>query len=508
MMALLKSRWFWLILFTANFILRLPTLWTPILDIDESQFAEFAHVLMDGGLPFIDSLDTKPLGIYLWYASLFFVFGKQAMWAIHLATTLWVFLTAFCLSRIFYEFGRRAPGRAAALLYIIFASSFIPKFLATSINSVMVLFLVLSVWMVVRGDRKGGIRWDLLGGLSLGVAFLFKYQAGIQTVWFTLFLLPFWVFRTGQGWGRFILRHLLFGGMFLLPFVIHGLVLAKVGAWDDFSFWSFEGSRRYISSASQTVNFWGNLSVRFGGFVVGTAVLWMLAFWGLWRQGIWTRQGWKDPLFVMSVLWLAMSWIPVSMGARFFSHYFIQILPALCAVAALKMEGMQFHLPKWMMGLMAVLVIVFFGMRLDHRAHLEFAPDDQIYEQQAVGEFLQSVSQEDDHLFVWGFATNIYFHSKMRPSSRFLWTDWQTGRVPGSKGDESDKKNDYKFDRAWDELWQDFQDKPPKFFVDASGLGSKYQDHPISRYPDLNQYLVDHFNKLSELEGVVVYQRR
>ncbi|MFH1830363.1 MAG: hypothetical protein ABH871_06270 [Pseudomonadota bacterium] len=61
------------------FILRLPAFWTPILDVDESQFAGFADWLLAGGKPYISSLDTKPLGIYWFYAAIFGVFGRNNM---------------------------------------------------------------------------------------------------------------------------------------------------------------------------------------------------------------------------------------------------------------------------------------------------------------------------------------------------------------------------------------------------------------------------------------------
>ena len=66
------SRRFWFFIFLLTVFLRVAALYTPFLDIDEAQFAGFSHVLMDGGLPYRDSLDTKSLGIYFFLLGVFF----------------------------------------------------------------------------------------------------------------------------------------------------------------------------------------------------------------------------------------------------------------------------------------------------------------------------------------------------------------------------------------------------------------------------------------------------
>ena len=55
----------------AVLLLRLPAFWTPILDVDEAQFAGYADWLLHGGLPYVSSVDTKPLGIYWFFAAVF-----------------------------------------------------------------------------------------------------------------------------------------------------------------------------------------------------------------------------------------------------------------------------------------------------------------------------------------------------------------------------------------------------------------------------------------------------
>ena len=41
------------------FFLRIPALYTTIIEIDESQYGEFANKVVNGGEPFVSSVDTK-----------------------------------------------------------------------------------------------------------------------------------------------------------------------------------------------------------------------------------------------------------------------------------------------------------------------------------------------------------------------------------------------------------------------------------------------------------------
>jgi hypothetical protein len=50
------------------FVLRIPVLYQHIIDIDETAFSEFASIMLNGGLPYIDAVDNKPpLTYYFFY---------------------------------------------------------------------------------------------------------------------------------------------------------------------------------------------------------------------------------------------------------------------------------------------------------------------------------------------------------------------------------------------------------------------------------------------------------
>lgn len=501
-----NSNLFWWLLFALNLILRLPTFYTPILDVDETQFAGFAHVLMDGGLPFRDSLDTKPLGIYLFYQLIFTVFGRFNMPMVHFITALLQWGTAWGLYGIFKNNNQADRGRLAALFYIVFSTTFLPKYLSTSINAVMVFFLVFSVFFMTKKPKAIFI---FLSGLILGIGFLFKYTAGIQLLLFFLFTLPFWSL-TKTSWFHWFWKNALFGLSFIIPFILHGLFLVYLGVWPDFVEWSLMGSSKYISDGGSTIAFWKSFFLRFGSYILATLFLWFFAVKAFFKTD-------RPKSLLLMGLWFGLSLIPVCIGGRFYPHYFIHLLPSLCGLAALGFYRASASFREYFLEhkgwfYLSLTSILFFGLlRINYPLYLKYFPDDHIYQQQQVGEKLKSMASPNDKIFVWGFATGIYFHSELKASSRFLWSDLLTGRTPGPAYARInlDKQQHFEHPVAWQNFWLDMENAKPKYFVDTSPANIHgYQRFPIKNYPKLQNYLTKYYDKVDQNSGVDIYQRK
>src|SRR3990167_7516248 len=271
-----KKLRFFIVLFFITLFLRLSSFYYTFLDVDESQFAGFAHVLMDGGLPYRDSIDTKPPLIYLMYAACFFVFGKYNMTGVHGLSLLIAFGVSITLYRLAKENGEERGGFFAALFFAVFSTAYLPKFIATSITSVMVLPLALSVYFWFKGERNLSLFHDALAGFCVGVAFLLKYQAGIQLLIFLLYLLFSLKLKKEEITTAVIRGLVLFGGFALPVGIIFG-ILWRIGVWPDFVRWSLLGSIKYIQAGAETIPFFKNLALRGGAFILSTALIWVLA---------------------------------------------------------------------------------------------------------------------------------------------------------------------------------------------------------------------------------------
>ncbi|MDO8518697.1 MAG: glycosyltransferase family 39 protein [Deltaproteobacteria bacterium] len=488
-----KKKRFFLLLILAAFCLRAASLIYPFLDSDESIFAVIARQLSDGGRLYADGLDNKPPFIFLFYRLCFALFGPS-MWGVHLATIALSIFEAILLFKIASENSDERTGYFAALFYTVFSTTFLPKFIATSINAIMVVPLTLACLYWLRGEKRMNLKDDFRAGLFTGIAFLFKFQGGIQLALFLFSLLPFLKERKEETSVSAIRFGACLGG-FLVPAALTLLWLALSGILSDFVDWTLLGSFTYIRAGVETISFWPNLLFRGGGFVLSSLLLWVLAFLSVREE--------RNPFKIFLLLWFALSLIPVSMGGRFYGHYFIQLLPPLCLLAGMKASQIR-HSPalKWVgMGL-AVPALIFWIIRSDFKRIDELFPDDHLFIQQNIGEWLKGNADPGKTLFVWGNAPAIYYFSDLKPASRFIFSEYLTGKIQGSD------KSGQAYPKAWDLLWADFS-KPPDYLVDTSPAGIHgYAKFPVGNYPEMFRYIQAHYVFWKNIYGCPVYKIR
>ncbi|MDO8644936.1 MAG: glycosyltransferase family 39 protein, partial [bacterium] len=482
-------------LILATFLLRISALLYPFLDSDESIFAVIAKQLLNGGALYRDGLDNKPPFIFLFYWFHFLIAGHSAMFWVHFTTICLSIFESILLFKIASEQADEKSGYFAALFFAVFSTTYTPKYIATSVNAVMIVPLTLACLYWLRGEKSFRLKDDFLAGLFTGIAFLLKYQGGIQLALFFIALIPFLRQRKEEISVSIIRMFVCLGGFFV-PIVLTVGGLALGGVLEDFWTWTLMGSFSYIRAGSETIPFFTNLLVRGGTFILATALLWLLAF----RR--------RSSPFLL--LWFFLTLIPVCMGNRFYGHYFIQLLPPLCLLAGIKASQIQSAKAlKWMGIAIIFPAFVFWILRADLKRIDELFPDDQLFEQQSVGEWLKKNTNPAETLFVWGNSPAIYYFSDLKPASRFIFTESLTGKIQGSRQsiDAGTDIAHYARLEAWDILWADFLKNPPTYVVDTSPADfHDYQKFPINHYPPLFEYLQNRYVFWKNISGCPVYK--
>jgi hypothetical protein len=252
---------------------------------------------------------------------------------------------------------------------------------------------------------------------------------------------------------------------------------------------------------------------------------------------------------VLLLLWLAVSYLGLTVGGRFYGHYFFQILPSLCliggrglreildglrglgkhrrwprrAVFALLILGFMFTLARfhvrtavlaadWLRGTKSELTREWFHERLNTEERLAAATVKEMLDDEEasadVEKEVENLSPEalrdnsprqrprqsrEDYLFVWGYRPEVYYWSGLLPASRFLSSQPLTG-VPADAhyfGDSYVAVLDDKTTAANRlELLRDLQAAPPKFIVDE--LGFFNNDLGMEKYPEFQEFLADY----------------
>ena len=142
-------------------------------------------------------------------------------------------------------------------------------------------------------------------------------------------------------------------------------------------------------------------------------------------------------------------------------------------------------------------------------------------EHRLIGDYVKSHTNPEDHIFVWGFATPIYTYSDRSSASRFSWTDFLVGRIPGSPTGLQQHYSTWKRgsfrEEAWVWLWKDFESEPPTIIVDTSTAGfHEYAKYPLVQYQAktkgrcyaLWDYIQKHYQFMATVAGATLYERK
>lgn len=500
----MSSQWKVLfLLFGVNFLLRISTLFQQVVNIDEPQYAQLVWEWMNGHPPYTTSFGDKPFFCYLFYYVILSLFGKFNLIPVHLATTVVVAFTAFAVYSLVKPAGGKERAWVAALLFSCLTTLGDFRLIASDGESLMNLPMGLGMLVFLIALERGRWPYFLLTGLLIGLAAQFRYQAGIQLAVVGSYFLLFD-------------RKKIFSALpiialgFLFCF---GLVFAwlwAMGSWEHYAYWSWEYEVDYIRVGLQTINPWKKGLIRTALTILGALVVWWAAAETVFRA--WQEKGFlSDPkvkrLWVIGLLWLVWGCVAVTTGGRFASRYFTQIFPPLALLACLTFD-FKSAWRRWL------LFIPLFGFWIARFFAPEIYAAAGVYDyarfQKQIGHYLQERTGPEDRIFIWGWGNAIYIYSKRQPATRFMNSDFLTGRIPGSPT-AYDPNFDTSFNiipGSWRMLMEDLEKYRPVYVLDTSPANiHDYLKYPIEKYPVLQNYLNENYALEKTLYQVKLYRR-
>ena len=497
-------------------VLRVPYLLHTLQDMDEGCYAGAAAVLMDGGLPYRDAVENKPPGIFYVYRAAFELFGKYNMRAVHGVTLAWTLLTAAVLGLLTLGLGGRLAALCAFFFYLVFTASLYPKMIAANGEIFMALPYALGAFLLFHAFTRDRRALYFAAGLAFGFAPLFKQVGAVGGAAVLVFLVALPLFGRGARIGRTVGSAFLFGAGFVLPAGAVALLFHRAGILDDWVFWNLTYPSRYIQSGNAALPFFPQLLAEFLPFVMSTVLLWALAaLWVRREAGRW-RPGGGGGFSAFLLLWLAASAGATLLGSRMFGHYFIQILPPLCLVAALcagrrLAEGSPGRRRAWKGAILALTLIpglVFAGMGVFFEASTDtwWRPEPDF---RPAAEYIRNHTGPDDTVFVWGWFTPVYVYAERTPATRFMNTHLLTGYRKGNDPDERDRADIAwrAVPEAWPMLEEDLANNRVDLVVDTSpGDYHDFGRYPIRDYAPLAGYLDDACRLEKQIAGMDIYR--
>jgi 4-amino-4-deoxy-L-arabinose transferase-like glycosyltransferase len=486
--------WLLLLSFAFSVVLRVPHYLHQFTFVDEGWYATTGWMMAEGGVLYSDIwCNHQPIPM-LCARAFFLLFGVSS-WAIHLGSLSLVMLESALLYLLGRHFFSSAIGGLAALAYALSSTAFYtPRIIGMTAEQPMVVFTTSAVLLFLHGLQTRRFL-PLAAAGTLAACAVFSKPAAAPL--FPLFLL-FTVIRSGRGQGR------------LLWFLLTGYLLT--GCVFLFYLWD-----------SGTLSLWWNQSilsrliylgqVETGSFI--QQLLWQPLSFGLiylwaWILIIGGRRG-RDQnpeVFRFNVLWLAAAVLGVMIGRRFYANYYIQLFPSISLLVAVGVHEMLRNRirqrVKVTLGVALVcflLPFLWFHSRTIAHLYFFFEPDrhEQVElwgmcvidrELKEIADYIQSITEDEERIFVWGPNPELYFLSRRKLASVYpLFDVTKPGEPPYSPQEEA---------ATLDHLILN----PPEVILDTIST------EPIDKRAGWHQFLRASYVVDRELHDVRIFRKR
>jgi 4-amino-4-deoxy-L-arabinose transferase-like glycosyltransferase len=479
--------------------IRLPSLLHPQPIDSEAMYSVVANEIVDGGRPYIDAIERKPPLLFWTYAAIFKIAGEFNWKALHIVALVWTLGAMAGLYVIGRELFDCKTGLIAAFFYGVFQHWLTWKNLSFDGEMLMNLPIIWA-WAIALRRSSSRLRPELFAaGALLGAAFLLKQPAAIAAVPLGIYLLlpSYRTSRSLTPTNSIIQAAILTLGFFAALGLVT-ILLWKQGILRDAFYWT-------IADHDIPHVFWQKGIVNTLAFLGACLPLVIGAIMACRdKSEIWTgRTAERTALFGL----LAASAIGAAAGARFYPHYYVQLIPPLALLAApyyARLWSRTMQPPHWLLRpavAYAWLALTIIAFSIVHWTGLvqRRVP----YE---AGRYLSTHSSPHDRIFVWGQSSEIYLDAHRRPASRYITTFPLTGYVFGGPIPGFDTRSRI-LPGAWTTLEQDFARHPPIYIVDLQA-DPKTAQYPVKNFPILSKLLAERYQPVAHTAEGVIYRMR
>jgi 4-amino-4-deoxy-L-arabinose transferase-like glycosyltransferase len=479
--------------------IRLPSLLHPQPIDSEAMYSVVANEIVDGGRPYADAVERKPPLLFWTYAAVFTIAGKFNWKALHIVALVWTLCSMAGLYVIGRDLFDRNTGLIAAFFYGVFQPWWTWKNLTFDAEMLMNLPIIWA-WAIALGRSSSRLRPELFpAGALLGAAFLLKQPAAIAGVPLGIYLLlpSYRASRSLTRTNSITQAAMLTTGFFAALGVVT-IVLWKQGILDDAFYWT-------IADHDVPHVFWQKGIVSTLIFLAACFPLVIGAILACQHENeIWAGRA-PERMALLGLL--AASAIGAAAGARFYPHYYVQLIPPLALLAApyyARLWSRTMQPPHWLLRpgvAYAWLALTIIAFSIKHWTGL--APRRVPSE---AGRYLFTHSAPADRIFVWGQSSEIYLDAHRRPACRYITTFPLTGYVFGGPISAIDTRSRI-LPGAWTTLEQDFARHPPTYIVDVQPDPNSEQ-RPVKNFPILAKLLGERYEPVAQTAEGVIYRMR
>jgi len=415
----------------------------------------------------IQTLHGKLLYRDLWYdkpplaALVYAAMGAFPGWPLRLFDAVFVLAVAIAT----WRFARDVWGEREGLIAAGLVAFFLNFDLAAAIIPIVPdMFLLLPAILAMHAAWRGRA---LTAGLWCGVAFLFHTKGVFVLAACTLLA---WRALPALAAG------------FAIPNVVALGALGVAGALPAYFQQVWEWSTAYARSSPEP-HPWINGVHRSADWLGFHAAL------AIGAAGFWWENRKRERYWLAG--WLVLSFAGVTLGARFFPRYFLQLLPPMALAASYAMARRKTI--AWIAAAALLVPAARFGPRyvtlardlIAHRPH-EWADLAIDRDSRAAADIVIRGERPGDTLFVWGYRPGIFVYTRMPAGSRF----WDSQPLTGVPADRHLRDATAVLPEEAVRNREEFARSRPTFVVDSLSLENPRLT--IDAYPELKEWLAQY----------------
>jgi hypothetical protein len=430
------SQRLFLALFCVLLIVRLPSLAQPA-GPDQGLYAHVGASILQGGLPYRDAWDQKPPAVHFTYAAM------RAIWPAEAVVPAADLVVAAVVAMLLVPLGTALvnpwAGHLAALLFLLLSNPSFQRLGGVSVRAQCEVFIGLAVtaaFVLIARSRPAGAERLFAAGVLFGLAFTFKYNAGVYAAIGVASLAL---------WGRWSLgRAMVMAAGFAVPVAVLAMVFAWGGALRDLYAATIDYNVLYSGETYRGPADFLRYLITFPVQHARVDGLWLLGGAGC---AVLLVAALRDRRRLFPVLWVAAACLSIAVNSsRGLPQYFVQAAPGLALAAAWALTLVWTKRRAINLGIVAVLAVAvlrvnefpkladntwhdarrLLGQSSRHE-HLARYGDRETRKYSALAvaelsEFVLARTRPADAIYVFGFSPGVYVQASRPSASRFFWS--------------------------------------------------------------------------------------
>jgi len=530
-----NRRLFFLTLFAAALLFRLPALFNDYYDVDVLTTLVATKEYLLGAVPGVDFKENKRFLYHLLFKGSYLLCPEYGWSMVHFFTAVIIYLTSIFIYLTGSLVSGRRIGILAAFLYAILISSFNRHFMASNGEVIYNLPLAAGLYFfclfLKNLNLKGG--FYLASALVCSyLAFSIKFQGLMLLIFLIVFMLVYmpyyykglrFTLMLGAGAVVLLLLDWFFAGIVVRPVLDATGIIGKLSysAAEVRAFTFFDFIVRFAHRQAM-LSLWH-------------MVVWIPAFVYIAKFASRRFRGEDAAGSAVAVFFIFTYLTVFGGGARLYFHYFMVPYISGSIIASIVILDVDSIRLQWLKKRAVVLIAVpalfflswntkdviirnffpqaFYGegrVLYWARAVLVGTFDDYLLPHGSyldVVNYIKDNSSPDDRIFVWGDGAYLYYFSGRRPAIFHMWPKNSIFRIMKAyqSGDESAIKSAMQDENKFIDL---MKKNRPVFIIDTSGNGLSLFTMPISVAPHVYNYVTKEYVLAAERSKMAIYIRK